>query len=117
MSLDSNIDPDLGHEINGPGRQYFENVITDNLMDAIIELSASLWTIRDRQIVLEKILENNGIDAAALIEAHIPTEEEKNQRAAEREEVVQRVFKSFLRRPSDGVAGNADKLSLREIDE
>jgi len=80
MSLDSNIDPDLGHEINGPGRQYFENVITDNLMDAIIELSASLWTIRDRQIVLEKILENNGIDA-------------------------------------DGVAGNADKLSLREIDE
>jgi len=67
MSLDSNIDPDLGHEINGPGRQYFENVITDNLMDAIIELSASLWTIRDRQ--------------------------------------------------TDGVAGNADKLSLREIDE
>ena len=117
MSLDENIDPNLGHEINGPGRQYFENVITDNLMDAIIEISATLWTVRDRQIVLEKILEKNGIDAADLIEAHIPTKEEKMQRAAEREEIVQRVFKSFLRRPADGVAGDADKLSLREIDE
>lgn len=115
MSEDNKVDPGLGLEINGPGRQYFENVITDNMMDALMELAATLWTVRDRQIVLENVLASKGIDAADLIEAHVPDEAEKAERAAERDEFAQRIFRSFLRRPTDQAAKDADVTSLREI--
>ena len=109
------VDPALGIEINGAGRQYFENVVIDNLMDAIVEMSATLWTVRDRQIVLEKILEENGIDAGALIEAHIPNGTDLAVRSSERDDMVQRIFRSFMRRPTDAAAFDADVPSLREI--
>lgn len=109
------VDPDLGYEINGPGRQYFDTVVTDNMMDALVEMSAILWTVRDRQIVLEKILTSKGIDADALIEAHIPDEAEKTMRAAEREDMVGTIFRSFIRRPKTNSAKDADVPSLREI--
>lgn len=109
------VDPDLGIEINGAGRQYFDNVIIDNLMDAIIEMSATLWTVRDRQIVLEKILEDKGIDAGVLIEAYVPDENDLTARLSERDEMVQRIFRSFVRRPTEAVALDADAPSLREI--
>jgi len=115
MSDKPAIDPNMGFEINGPGRQYFESVVIDNLMDAVVELSASIWTIRNRQIVLEKILKDNGIDAEALIEADIPTEAELAHKSMERDELVARVFRSFLRRPDDQAALDANAPSLREI--
>lgn len=117
MADTSTIDPKLGYEINGAGRQYFDNVITDNVMDALVELSATVWTIRDRQIVLEKILTDQGIEVESLIEAHKPDHDEIAARAAEREEMVKRVFSAFLRRPDDGVAHGADAPSLREIND
>lgn len=115
MADTSQIDPDLGYEINGSGRQYFDNVVMDNLMDALTELSATVWTIRDRQIVLEKVLSDNGIDAQKLIEDHTPSQDELAERAAERNEMVKRVFGAFLRRTDNGVAKDADVPSLREI--
>lgn len=115
MTEKQTLNPDLGYEINGPGRQYFENVVTDNMMDALVELSAALWTVRDRQIVLEKILKDKGIDADVLIEAHLPDGAEKAARAAEREEMVHRIFRSFIRRPNNDAAKDADVHSLREI--
>jgi len=115
MTEKQTVNPDLGYEINGPGRQYFDNVVTDNMMDALVEISAALWTVRDRQIVLEKKLIDKGIEAEALIEAHIPDEAEKAMRAAEREEMVQRIFRSFMRNPNSDTTKDADVLSLREI--
>jgi len=115
MTKKPEVDPELGLEINGPGRQYFDNVIIDNLMDALVEMSATVWTVRDRQIVLEKILLEKGIDANTLIEAHIPGEAELAERAAEREEMVSRIFRSFMRRPNNDTALDADVPSLREI--
>lgn len=115
MTDKNKINPDLGIEINGPGRQYFDNVVTDNLMDALVELSATIWTVRDRQIVLEKVLKDKGINADELIEAHMASEAELTERAAERDEMVQRIFRSFMRRPNDATALSADDSSLREI--
>lgn len=117
MSEKYEIDPQLGLEINGPGRQYFENVVIDNMMDALVELSAVLWTVRDRQIVLEKVLAEQGIDADTLIESYVPDAQELEARALERDAVVKRIFRSFNRRPQDGAAKSADVTSLREIKE
>lgn len=91
--------PAIGVEIDGPGPIYFETVVTDNLLEAFMELAAEVWTVRDRQAVLETVLIDHGIDAAALIEAHRPTSAEIAVRKAVREAFVARLLAGFLRRP------------------
>lgn len=94
----------VGGEIDGPGKQYFDNVVLDNILDVVLELSASVWTIRDRNIVLERVLsdvlsqQGKDVDLNALVEAYQPTAEDKAARAAERAEFVSGVFASFSRR-------------------
>ena len=102
MSNDS--ERQFGAEIYGPGKTFFDDVAMDNLMEAFLELTATVWTYRDRNIVLEKVLQDvvgkdKDIDLHDLIEQYRPTEEDKAQRKAEREKLVNSVFASFSRRP------------------
>jgi uncharacterized ferritin-like protein (DUF455 family) len=90
----------LGEEIGGKGRNYFDNVLHDNLLDALLELTASVWTYHDRVNVLEKILASKGIDVTEAIEAHVPDAAELAKRSAERDALVERVFGAFIRRPN-----------------
>ncbi|MBC7522436.1 MAG: hypothetical protein H7268_15255, partial [Sandarakinorhabdus sp.] len=85
----------IGTEIDGPGPVYFDSVVTDNLLEAFMELAAEVWTIRDRQAVLETVLAAKGIDAAALIEAHRPPPAEIATRKAMREAFVARLLAGF----------------------
>lgn len=89
----------IGLEIDGPGPAYFDTIVIDNLLEAFMELAAEVWTIRDRQAVLEAVLAAKGIDAAALIEAHRPPLAEIAARKALREAFVARLLAGFLRRP------------------
>lgn len=95
----------LGEEIGGNGRVYFENVVVDNLIDALLELSAAVWTHHDRVLVLEKVLAAKGVDVTDAIEAHLPDEAEIAARAAERDAYVQGIFGSFIRRPTGDLPG------------
>lgn len=97
------IPAELGDEINGRGRVYFENVVFDNILDAVLELSASVWTNHDRVLVLEKILEKKGISVSEEIEAHMPDQAEVAARAAQRDAFVEQVFGAFLRRPTHNI--------------
>lgn len=92
--------PAIGGEINGPGKAYFDHVVTDNIMDALVELAAEVWTTRDRMMVLEAVLADKGIDATALIEAHVPGDKLKAERKAMRQAFIAQIFASFTRRPS-----------------
>jgi hypothetical protein len=89
----------LGEEIGGKGRTYFDDVVIDNIIDALLELSAAVWTHHDRVIVLEKVLAAKGISVTNEIEAHLPDDEEIRARTEERDVFVQRIFGSFIRRP------------------
>lgn len=95
---------ELGDEIGGNGRIYFENVVIDNVLDALLELTATVWTHHDRVIVLEKILAEKGISVSDEIEAHMPDDAEIAARAAERDEFVDRIFGAFLRRPTHNLS-------------
>lgn len=95
----------LGEEIGGNGRVYFENVVIDNLIDALLELSAAVWTHHDRVLVLEKVLAAKGVDVSGAIEEHLPDDAEIAARAAERDDYVQRIFGSFIRRPTGDLPG------------
>lgn len=88
----------IGQEISGRGPIYFDNLVLENLLESFMELAAEVWTIRDRQAVLEVILKEHGIDAAAAVEAHCPDAGELAARKALREEFVARLLAGFLRR-------------------
>lgn len=90
--------PQIGGEINGPGKAYFDHVVTDNIIDALVELSAEVWTTRDRLVILEAVLAERGIDASALVEAHVPSDAVKAERKAMREAFITQIFASFSRR-------------------
>ena len=111
------VPEDLGFEIGGPGRVYFDDVITDNIVDAVMELSALLWSVRDRQIVLERVLADKGMDVSALIEAHTPDEAEAAERRTERDAMVKQVFRSFLRRADATAAQGPDAPSHRHMED
>ena len=103
--------------INLAGRGYYDDVATDNIVEALMEMSALLWTVRDRQIVLEKILAEKGVEVSAAIEAHEPDEAETEERRVERDAMVQQIFRSFLRRPHAGAARDADAPSRRDMED
>jgi hypothetical protein len=96
----------IGHEVEGPGRRYYDDVVIDNLMESMLELTAAVWTYHDRTLVLEGVIsqllaESHGRpDVQQLIELHRPTPEEQARRRAEREQLVTQVFRSFARRPT-----------------
>ena len=92
---------ELGEEIGGAGRSYFDQVVIDNILDALLELSAELWTQKDRTYVLERVLESRGIDVTAAIEAHRPDDEEIAERKELRRRFVDRIFAGFARRPTN----------------
>ena len=118
MSDDKQAVPeDLGFEIGGPGRVYYDDVVTDNVVEALMEMSALLWTVRDRQIVLEKVLAETGVDVTAAIEAHVPDAAETTERRAARVAMVQQIFHSFLRRPGSDDALDASAPSRREMED
>lgn len=98
----------LGEEIGGRGRVYFENVVIDNILDALLELSATVYAHRDRMAVLEKVLEEKGISVSDAIETHVPSEAELAARAEERSVMVERVFGAFLRRPTNQIGDATD---------
>lgn len=74
--------------------------MTDNIVDALVELAAEVWTTRDRLMILEAVLADKGIDAAALVEAHVPGDAVKAERKAGRVAFIAQVFASFSRRTS-----------------
>ncbi len=94
----STVPERLGEEIHGPGKTFFDQVVIDNLMDAVMELSAQLWITRDRLYVLERVLESQGTDVAKAIEAWAPDDAERAERDALRKDLVERVFNGFARR-------------------
>tara|TARA_B100001094_G_C17534657_1_gene486228 strand:- start:165 stop:512 length:348 start_codon:yes stop_codon:yes gene_type:complete len=94
----------IGKEINSSGKQFFDNVVFDNIIESLVELTAAVWTYKDRTIILERVLQSiitDKKDLDLLIENYNPTPEEIAKRKEEREKLVTNVFKSFSRRPSD----------------
>lgn len=96
----------LGHEIDGAGRRYYDDVVLDNILESMLELTATVWAYHDRVLVLESVLddllgrESGKPTIAELVERHQPSAEEKARRRAEREALVDGVFRSFSRRPT-----------------
>ncbi|MEQ8516094.1 MAG: hypothetical protein RIC38_10855, partial [Chromatocurvus sp.] len=113
----SDIPESLGFEIQGPGRRYYDDVVLDNVVDALLEMAANLWMVRDRQFVLEKVLSERGEDMQALIESYVSDPDETARRHMDCDDMVQQIFRSFVRRPTAESGSDANKASLRPMED
>ncbi|WP_109354022.1 hypothetical protein [Sphingorhabdus sp. EL138] len=90
-------------EIDGPGKEFFDDPLIDNILDSLLEMSASLWNCQDRIMILEEALSKelsnrNPVDVCELVEQHVASPELQQQRDAARAEMINRIFRSFTRR-------------------
>lgn len=95
--------------------QYLDNPHVDNLMSCVLALGAEFWTLKRRQLVTEKLIEEKkGNVDRAMIEAYVPTEAERTAWAAERDDYIERVF-AVLTRVSEHVGGKSPTTKVPAI--
>ena len=77
---------------------FFGNPVLDNLFTAVTVLGAEVWALRRRAKITEKLLEQHqGAISVAMIQKYVPTPEEENAWAKERNELVGTLLASFTR--------------------
>jgi hypothetical protein len=72
---------------NPPGR-----TTPDPIYQVVFNLARELWVVKDRQLVLEEVLKEAGIDAAALVDQYQPGDDLTQRLNAERQQLLDRVF-------------------------
>jgi hypothetical protein len=80
---------------------FLGNPHIDNLMSIVIALGAEVWADRQRNRIIEHLLETKGKVTKAMIEEYVPTEEQKTAWATERDLMTKRVY-SVLARDTSG---------------
>jgi len=70
---------------------YMGNIMIDNLVEAVVALGAEVWSNRQRQKILEALLTEKGI-TEDMIEAYMPSEQEKESWKVDRDAFVQRTM-------------------------
>ena len=72
----------------------------DSLMQVVIALGAEIWSGQKRVKIIEQLLATEGKVTPEMIEQYVASEEEEAQWAAEREEMVDRVYRVMSRNTS-----------------
>jgi hypothetical protein len=83
--------------VPAPEPAFFDNPAIDNLIAVTLELGAEMWVQRERMRIIERLLAENGVVTAQMIEQHQPTPEQAAEARAEREAFVNRVYGAFAR--------------------
>jgi len=73
----------------------------DRLGQALIMLTEELWVLRDRQKILEALLEDAGVMDRATIDAFAPDAELGKSLAAERRQLIDRILAALGTSPAD----------------
>ena len=79
-----------GFQPNNP--VYFDNEVVDHLIGIVLELGAEIWVLRDRQVHLEELLAEKGIDLRAQLETGRPAAATEALLKTEREAMIKRIY-------------------------
>lgn len=74
-----------------PERRILPADALDRVADAVLALTRELWVTRDRQMVLEAVLAERGIDAGAAIDGFTPDADFQARLGAERDRLIEAV--------------------------
>lgn len=92
-----NQTPEGGVPLAGADPVLLDDPATDALMRMVTELTAELWVERDRRMVLEDVLIDAGVIRPETLENYVPQGARGERFAAERQALVQSVFKELRR--------------------
>lgn len=87
-----------------------DNVHTDNLMSAVLNMAGELWVIRRRLLIAERLAQQKVFATAAAIDAYVPGEQETAAWESERDSFIDRTL-SVLTRPGKRLEGTAVPMS------
>ena len=88
-------------ETDAPSGVYLTDAHVDNLMQIVYALGTEIWVGRQRNNIVESLLEAKKPVTKEAIEQYIPTDEEKVAWQAEQDAMVHRVY-SVLTRDTSG---------------
>jgi hypothetical protein len=78
---------------------YLGSARTDDLARMLLELTSEVWALRDRTMILERLLVEHGVLATGEAEAYQPDDRLAAELLAQRRSLVRRVLGAAL--PSD----------------
>ncbi|MCC5795458.1 MAG: hypothetical protein JJT85_12115 [Chromatiales bacterium] len=81
--------------VRGTKPRFFPEQGTDELMSMVLELATELWAVRERQAALEHVITANGIDVCSAIESWQPDPKTAEALEAERQRMVNSLFRSL----------------------
>ncbi|MBM3515277.1 MAG: hypothetical protein FJX59_16415 [Alphaproteobacteria bacterium] len=78
---------------------YFGNPVIDNMMTALVAVTAEVWSTRRRMKVLEALLETKGV-TTEMVENFMPSEKQTKEWAEDRDAFIQRTMSVLAREAS-----------------
>ena len=85
-----------------------KDLMTDNIVTAIINLGAEQWTTRRRLMTIEQLLTEHGSVTTEMIEAYIPPPDIAAAWEQERDEFITRIYDVLARRADIPVNAELD---------
>lgn len=92
---------------------FLKDPVTDALMQVVIELGAETWITRRRMLVLERVMDAQGLLAPEMIETYTPTPEDEAHWRQERDRMLKSVY-AALGRVSAGAEDAAERAKSPE---
>ena len=84
----------------GRGNRFFEAEGVDELISMVLELTAEVSTIRERQFVTERVLEHHDIHVGDAVDAYQLSPEEERRLADDRERLIGTVLRTLDTAPA-----------------
>lgn len=79
-----------GFEKTNP--QFFSDPMIDKLLEIVLLIGGEVWTVRDRQMVMEHLLATKGCVTPDLIETFTPDSEFESRCQDQRLQFIQRIY-------------------------
>jgi len=76
----------------GQRHQFFDADGVDEVLSCVLRLTAEISAVKDRLYLAERVLEAQGLDMSAAIEAYTPSATESEEMADARERLIQTVL-------------------------
>lgn len=92
----------------GKRPNFYETPGLDQAMSMILVLASEFAALRERIDTLEHVLSDHGIDAAAAIEAHVPSTEVLAARERWRQAFLARLYYLARKDAADAARGDTD---------
>lgn len=84
----------------GRGNRFFEAEGVDELISMVLELTAEISTIRERQFVTERVLEHHDIHVGDAVDAYQLSPEEERRLADDRQRLIGTVLRTLDAAPA-----------------